>query len=96
MTIGDKLRLLKRESGYTLAKIELESGIPVSQICGYLSGRRRPSLWVSVDLARCFSVTVDQLLDGVKRWTDSRWDSLDDYKPRWTLDDQGEVKEQPA
>lgn len=96
MTIGEKLRLLKRESGYTLVKIEEESGIPTAVFCGYMSGRRRPALWAAVDLARTFGITVEQLLDGVQRWQVDGRGYLADYRPRWTMTDQDVDEKRPA
>jgi DNA-binding XRE family transcriptional regulator len=87
MTIGDKLRLLKRESGLRLVDISQRLPYTRNTFCAWMSGRRRPGLWACVDLAVLFGCTVDQLLDGVSRWTETRGDPLRDYKPRWTLAD---------
>jgi transcriptional regulator with XRE-family HTH domain len=87
MTIGDKIRLLKRQSRFTLQHIADMLDTTTAEIAGLMSGRRRPGLWKVVDLARCFSVTVEQLLYGVERWTVKRGDPLSDYKPRWTQAD---------
>lgn len=63
MTVGPRLRALRRKNELTLAELSAATGISVSTLSRLESGARRPTLELLLPLARAHDVTLDELVD---------------------------------
>lgn len=72
---GDKLRMLRKESGLLQEELGAKIGLDGSTISKYERGFNEPEDAIKADIAKLFGVSVDYLLD----LTDSR-------KPDWSSD----------
>lgn len=62
--LGDRLRSLRQERGWTQADLAQRVGIGQQVLSGYETGRRTPSLETTLALARTLDVSVDDLVAG--------------------------------
>lgn len=60
--VGERLRLLRRQRGVTLAGLASATGISVSTLSRLESGRRRPTLELLLPLARAHQVQLDEMV----------------------------------
>jgi transcriptional regulator with XRE-family HTH domain len=68
MTIGDKIKLLRKEKGWSQDELSEKIGIDGRQISRYENGKFFPSAEVIINIAQVFDVSIDfLLLDGVER-----------------------------
>jgi transcriptional regulator with XRE-family HTH domain len=63
ITVGRRLRALRRERDVTLVDMSAVTGISVSTLSRLESGARRPTLELLLPLARVYLVTLDELVD---------------------------------
>jgi transcriptional regulator with XRE-family HTH domain len=62
-SVGPRLRALRTQRGFTLARIAEETRISVSTLSRLEAGGRRPSLELLLPLARAYQVPLDELVD---------------------------------
>ena len=62
LQIGEKIRLLRRERGYTQEEMAAHLGISYQAISKWERGDGYPDITMLPALARYFSVTVDELI----------------------------------
>lgn len=69
MSLGNKIKQLRQEKGWSQDELAFHAGIDGRQISRYENDRVTPSVDVVVKLARAFNVSVDHLLidDAPKR-----------------------------
>ncbi len=65
MTIGERLRWLRQKRNMTLRDVMCFTGLSVSHLSEIERGRAKPSFDALESLARCYGITVSQLLIGV-------------------------------
>jgi len=65
MTLGQRLRELRREAGLTLKELEEKCGISVPYLSDIERGRSNPSLETLKKLASFYGKTLNDLLSGV-------------------------------
>lgn len=63
VSVGPRLRALRRQRETTLADLSAATGISVSTLSRLESGARRPTLELLLPLARAHGVTLDELVD---------------------------------
>ncbi len=63
VSVGPRLRALRRQRETTLAGLSAATGISVSTLSRLESGARRPTLELLLPLARAHGVTLDELVD---------------------------------
>jgi transcriptional regulator with XRE-family HTH domain len=63
LSVGTRLRALRKERETTLADLSEATGISVSTLSRLESGSRRPTLELLLPLARAHGVTLDELVD---------------------------------
>jgi transcriptional regulator with XRE-family HTH domain len=63
LTVGPRLRALRKDRETTLADLSEATGISVSTLSRLESGARRPTLELLLPLARAHGVTLDELVD---------------------------------
>ena len=63
VSVGLRLRALRRQRETTLADLSAATGISVSTLSRLESGARRPTLELLLPLARAHGVTLDELVD---------------------------------
>lgn len=69
--VGPRLRVLRRQRGFTLAGLAAATGISESTLSRLESGGRRPALELLLPLARTYGVPLDDLV-GAPRTGDPR------------------------
>ncbi len=69
--VGPRLRVLRRQRGFTLADLTAATGISESTLSRLESGGRRPTLELLLPLARTYGVPLDDLV-GAPRTGDPR------------------------
>jgi transcriptional regulator with XRE-family HTH domain len=69
--VGPRLRVLRRQRGFTLAELAAATGISESTLSRLESGGRRPTLELLLPLARTYGVPLDDLV-GAPRTGDPR------------------------
>lgn len=62
MSLSDRLRELRLESGYTLKTVSEGIGIPLSTYSNYEQGIREPSVEIIKRICNFFGVSSDYLL----------------------------------
>lgn len=62
--LAENLRALRKERGWTQQVLAERIGLTRPTLGAYEEGRSEPKLSVLIDLARCFEVTVDELVRG--------------------------------
>lgn len=60
--IGDNIKRLMKENGYTQKQLAIRSGCTESAISKYANNEREPSIKALKNLAIALGVTVDELL----------------------------------
>lgn len=63
LSVGPRLRMLRRQRNATLTQMAQSTGISVSTLSRLESGERRPTLELLLPLARAYGVTLDELVD---------------------------------
>jgi transcriptional regulator with XRE-family HTH domain len=63
LTVGPRLRALRRQRDSTLTDLAARTGISASTLSRLESGERRPTLELLLPLARAHGVTLDELVD---------------------------------
>lgn len=80
MTIGEKIKTLRKERGWTQKALALISGIAEITIRNYEAGKYKPKLDKLEMLSKAFSITVTELLINVEGY------DFQDYDIRLTFD----------
>lgn len=62
MNLNERLKELRRESGYTLKMVSEGIGIPLSTYSNYEQGIREPSVEIIKRICKFFDVSSDYLL----------------------------------
>lgn len=62
MTIPERLVFIRKEFGYTRARLSDEIGVPYGTIAKYESGEREPGHSYLIKIANKFGVTTDYIL----------------------------------
>lgn len=62
MEIGNNLRQLRKQKGYTLVQVNRQTGLSISFLSDMERGRTNPSLDTLQKLGDCYHVTVNELL----------------------------------
>ena len=62
VNMGQKMKRLRKENGFTQKQIAERIGLAVSAVSSYESGARYPSYEVLIKLARIYHVSADYLL----------------------------------
>lgn len=62
-SVGPRLRELRRHREITLTELSEATGVSVSTLSRLESGQRKPTLELLLPLARCFGVSLDELVD---------------------------------
>jgi len=62
MNLGDNLRRLRKQKGYTLVQVGEQTGVSVSFLSDMERDRTKPSLDTLGKLAECYQVSVNDLL----------------------------------
>lgn len=65
MELSQRLRELRRGLGMTLLDVKQRTGVSVSHLSDIERGRTRPSLETLTALARCYGVSMADLMAGV-------------------------------
>ena len=60
--MGEKLKMLRKETGLTQTQVAARTGVVVSAVSAYESGMRYPSYKVLIKLAALYHVSTDFLL----------------------------------
>ena len=63
MTLGDNIRRLMKENGYTQKQLAMHSGCTESAISRYINNERTPSIRILKNIAISLGVTIDELTD---------------------------------
>lgn len=63
MSIGDKIKLLRKENKLTLKDLSMKTGLSISFISDIENKRRNPSIDTAKILANAFGISVSELLD---------------------------------
>jgi transcriptional regulator with XRE-family HTH domain len=66
MNLGDKIKLLRQEAGYTQEELAKKMGLAKSTIAHYESGRREPDTKTIIKIANLFNISTDNILDNVR------------------------------
>lgn len=61
--IGDNIKRLMHENGYTQKQLAMRAGCTESAISKYINNRRTPSLKILKNLAIAFGVTIDEIVE---------------------------------
>ena len=62
VNMGEKLKMLRKETGLTQTQVAARTGVVVSAVSAYESGMRYPSYKVLIKLAALYHVSTDFLL----------------------------------
>ena len=62
MTLGERIKLLRKERGWSQGELAEKIGADARQISRYENGRITPSVEVIVKIAQTFDVSIDYLL----------------------------------
>lgn len=65
-TIGQNVRALRQERGWSTCKLAAESGVPSGSICKYENDKMLPGVLNAIALADAFSISLDELVG--RRW----------------------------
>ena len=60
--LGDNIKQLMRRKGYKQNRLAKEVGCDESAISLYVNNKREPYIRILKNMARCFNVTVDELI----------------------------------
>ena len=63
MTIGDRIRRIRKKQRLTQAELAMMSGLSLSAIQGYEQGRYEPKRKSLESIAEVFKISVDELYD---------------------------------
>ena len=61
MTIGEKIKELRKTKGWSQGQLILKAGIKQQHISGWETGKYEPSIQNCIALANAFDVTLDEL-----------------------------------
>lgn len=61
-TIGQNIRALRQERGWSTHKLAAESGVPSGSICKYENDKMLPGVLNAIALADAFSISLDELV----------------------------------
>ncbi len=64
MTLGDRIKNLRQERGWTQEGVASRIGVFSPQVSGWETGKRAPSPLNTLRLSKLFGVSVDFLIDG--------------------------------
>jgi transcriptional regulator with XRE-family HTH domain len=60
--IGTRIKIIRKEHGWTQAELASSLGITRSALCHYEQNRRQPGLDVILEIANLFNVSIDDLV----------------------------------
>ncbi len=73
MSIGENIRRLRKEKGWSQRKLSELSGVSHTQIANYETNRTKPTLETIVKIANALDVNISELLDYQKFIDNSDW-----------------------
>lgn len=82
MALGENMRFLREEHGYSLKDVELQTGINNGNLSRYERNLNYPSIELCIKLANLYEVTLDELvgrIDSVAHKTLPPFSSTDNY-----------------
>ena len=62
MTIGQSMRKIREDKGYSRQKLENESGVPFNSIIKWERDAHLPNILALIDIADALGVTLDELV----------------------------------
>jgi transcriptional regulator with XRE-family HTH domain len=72
VSLGEKLKLLRKEKGWSQDELAFHAQIDGRQVSRYENDRVMPSIEVIIKIAKAYEVSIDYLLPGV---TDAEWET---------------------
>ena len=73
MTLGQTIRQMRMDKGYTLEALSRESGVPISTISYWERDEFSPSIALLCCLADVFEVSLDALVGRKANFGDGEW-----------------------
>lgn len=63
MSVGENIRQIREQRGFTQAKLAGEAGITQAMLCQIERGTKNPSLQVAAEIARLLNCQISDLLE---------------------------------
>lgn len=63
MSVGENIRRIREEKGMAQAYLAGQAGISQAMLCQIERGTKNPSLQIGKEIANCFDVPIERLLE---------------------------------
>ena len=67
MSVGDNIRRIREEKNLTQACVAKQAGISQAMLCQIERGTKNPSLQIGKEIASCFGVPIEKLLENSEK-----------------------------